>query len=478
MNRRLIITIIVVMSIALLGLMGIQVYWIGDAIKVKEATFVRDVNQSMSHVVLALEKEEMQRQYEQHLKLANARTNLITAWDSVNQSMSKELQIPMTQDEYQDFVSRSTVAQEMIQDMIFGFKNVRNEGIPMEPARIDSMIGSELKKHGITTQFEFGVFSPTRNAMVMQKTGRFPHQLLTHSFAYELYPSVSTLRYADQLLIYFPFEKRFLVSQLWDLLAISIFLVVIIILSFSATIFTIIRQKKLSEMKNDFVNNMTHEFKTPISTIGLACEALRDKDIQKSEGLYSTYISMIDEENKRLGMMAEQILQSAVIEKGQLNLKLETIDIHDIILDCVSSKTLQANKKNGKIITELLAEDHILSGDLVHMTNVVLNLIDNAIKYSEDDLLIEIKSRNIPNAFEFSVQDNGIGISSSNQNRIFEKLYRVPTGNIHNVKGFGLGLNYVKAIVEQHGGTISLDSELKKGTVFYIRLPLNGEQKK
>jgi two-component system phosphate regulon sensor histidine kinase PhoR len=231
-------------------------------------------------------------------------------------------------------------------------------------------------------------------------------------------------------------------------------------------------------MKNDFVNNMTHEFKTPISTIGLACEALRDKDIQKSDGLYSTYISMIDEENKRLGTMAEQILQSAVIEKGQLTLKLETIDIHDIIEESVATKSLQANKKNGKIITNLNAIDHRFMGDRIHLTNVVLNLLDNAIKYSEDDLLIEVSSRNIPNAFELSVKDNGIGISSANQKRIFEKLYRVPTGNIHNVKGFGLGLNYVKAIVEQHSGTIHLESELKKGTTFYIRLPLNGKQEK
>jgi two-component system phosphate regulon sensor histidine kinase PhoR len=476
MNKKLIVTIIVVMSVALLGLMGIQVYWIGDAIKVKEATFVHDVNQSMSRVILTLEKDEMQRQYEQHLKLASARTNLISVWDSVKLTMSRELQVPMTQDQYQDFISRSTMAQEMIQEMIFGYKDSRDEGSPLNPARIDSIIGTELRKHGINTLFEFGVFSPTRNAMVLQKTGRFPQQLLNQSFGYELYPSVSPLRYADRLLIYFPYEKRFLVGQLWDLLAISVFLMVIIILSFSATIFTIIRQKKLSEMKNDFVNNMTHEFKTPISTIGLACEALRDKDIQKSEGLYSTYISMIDEENKRLGTMAEQILQSAVIEKGQLTLKQEAIDIHDIITDCVASKTLQANKKNGKIITELLAENHQIFGDPIHLTNVVLNLIDNAIKYSEDDLIIEVKSRNIPNAFEFSVQDNGIGISSSNQKRIFEKLYRVPTGNIHNVKGFGLGLNYVKAIVEQHGGTINLDSEMKIGTIFYIRLPLNGKQ--
>jgi len=476
MNKRLIVTIIVVMSIALLGLMGIQVYWIGDAIKVKEATFARDVNITMSRVVLALEKEEMRRQYEQHLKVTDARNNIISTWDSVNLSMSNQLQGSMTHDEYRKFMSRSTQAQEMIQNLIFGYKNVHDEGVPLNPVHIDSLIVSELKNHGINTLFEFGVFSPTHNAMIMQKTGRFPQQLLTQSFAFELYPSITSLRYADQLLIYFPYEKRFLVSQLWDLLSISVFLLVIIILSFSATIFTIIRQKKLSEMKNDFVNNMTHEFKTPISTIGLACEALRDKDIHKSEGLYATYISMIDEENKRLGTMAEQILQSAVIEKGQLTLKQETMDIHAIIMDCVASKTLQANKKNGTIRTQLNAENHAIWGDHVHLTNVVLNLLDNAIKYSEDNFVIEIKSRNIPNAFEFSVRDNGIGINQSNQSRIFEKLYRVHTGNIHNVKGFGLGLNYVKAIVEKHGGTINLESELKKGTIFYVRLPLHDKK--
>ena len=466
------------MSIALLGLMGIQVYWIGDAIKVKEATFVRDVHKAMSEVVLVLEKEEMQRQYEQRLKLATARNNLITAWDSVNLSMAQQLQKPMSREQYQDFVTRSTSAQEMIQELIFGYKSGNEEAPDLQPTHIDSILNANLRKHGIQTTYEFGIFSPTKNAMVIQKTGRYPQQLLTQSFAFELYPSITTLRYADELLVYFPFEKRFLVGQLWELLAISGFLVVIIVLSFSSTIFTIIRQKKLSEMKNDFVNNMTHEFKTPISTIGLACEALRDKDIQKSDGLYSTYISMIDEENKRLGTMAEQILQSAVIEKGQLTLKLETIDIHDIIEESVATKSLQANKKNGKIITSLNALDHRFTGDRIHLTNVVLNLLDNAIKYSEDNLLIEVSSRNIPNAFEISVKDNGIGISSANQKRIFEKLYRVPTGNIHNVKGFGLGLNYVKAIVEQHGGTIHLESELKKGTTFYIRLPLNGKQEK
>lgn len=219
-------------------------------------------------------------------------------------------------------------------------------------------------------------------------------------------------------------------------------------------------------MKNDFVNNMTHEFKTPISTIGLACEALRDNDIQKSEVLYSTYISMIDEENKRLGMMAEQVLQSAVLEKGQLMLRQDKLDFHELIREAVASKMLQAKSRNGHIFADLKAEHSVVTGDKVHMTNIVLNLLDNALKYTEDIPQIVVRSRNIPNAIELSVTDNGMGISRANQKRIFEKLYRVPTGNVHNVKGFGLGLSYVKAVVEKMGGMIGVNSELKKDQHF------------
>jgi signal transduction histidine kinase len=207
----------------------------------------------------------------------------------------------------------------------------------------------------------------------------------------------------------------------------------------------------------------------------LACEALRDRDVAKSEDLYSTYISMIDEENKRLGTMAERILQSAVMEKGELHLHMEAVDLHEIVMDAVKSKKLQADQKLGEVFTELKAETTTVEGDKVHLKNVVLNLLDNAIKYAENKPFIQVRSRNIPHAIEISVQDNGPGISKANQKRIFEKLYRIPTGNVHNVKGFGLGLSYVKSIVEQHGGTINLNSELKKGTTFFIRLPLNGK---
>lgn len=477
MNKQLITGIIVVMTIALIGLMGIQVYWIGDAIKVKEATFVRDVNQAITQVVVRLEREEMQRQFQRQLQLVNRRADIISSYDSVSANLQRELQAPMTLAEYQAFLRKTVIAQEMIEDMILGYRQESQDKQELKPLRIDSLIRSELSRHGINTTYEFGVYSPGRNAMLVQKTGRYPQQLLSEGFAFELYPTMGGRQQSDQLLMYFPNEKQFLMRQLWDLLGISGFLILVIILGFSATIFTIIRQKKLSEMKSDFVNNMTHEFKTPIATIGLACEALRDKDVAKSETLYSTYISMINEENKRLGTMAEQILRSAVMDKGELLLHKEACDMHELIAEAAVTKKLQADQKAGKLSVELDAQESMVEGDKVHLKNVVLNLLDNAIKYTENTPEIVIRTRNIPHALEISVQDNGPGISKANQKRIFEKLYRIPTGNVHNVKGFGLGLSYVKSIVEQHGGTINLNSEIKKGSTFYIRFPLNGEHK-
>ena len=225
-------------------------------------------------------------------------------------------------------------------------------------------------------------------------------------------------------------------------------------------------------MKTDFINNMTHEFKTPISTIALACEALKDKDIQKSESIYNSYIGVINEENSRLGVMAEQILQTAVIEKGQLKLKKEVVDMHLIIEQAINSKKISAMEKGGEIEMQLKANDSQLQGDPTHLTNIIVNLLDNALKYTLNVPKIVVNTINTKDSLLIRIQDNGIGISKSNQKKIFDKLYRVPTGNLHDFKGFGLGLNYVKATVELHNGTVTVDSEPGKGSTFTIQLPI------
>ena len=246
---------------------------------------------------------------------------------------------------------------------------------------------------------------------------------------------------------------------------------IIIIMVFAGTIFFIIRQKRISDMKNDFINNMTHEFKTPISTISLACQVLTDDDISKSELLYKNYLNVISDENNRLGVMSEKILQTAILEKGHVKLRKEPFDIHSVIYDVIKNTKFQVQSKGGDVVTEFLSDNSIINADKVHITNVIYNLVDNANKYTPENPLIKISTNGISSGIYIMVKDNGIGINHANLSKIFEKLYRVPTGNIHNIKGFGLGLSYVKTIVEMHNGKINVESELKKGSKFTLYLP-------
>ncbi|MBL4624691.1 MAG: HAMP domain-containing histidine kinase [Flavobacteriales bacterium] len=250
-----------------------------------------------------------------------------------------------------------------------------------------------------------------------------------------------------------------------------------IIIVFIYAIRTIISQKEVSEIKNDFINNMTHELKTPISTIALACEALSDDTIAQEPGISSRYISMINDENKRLGILVENVLQSAIFDRGTFKLKVEKLDMHQLITGVVNKLEMQVNKKSGQITCNLSAINFYLNVDRVHISNVVSNLIDNAIKYSEKVPQINVITESKNSVFRLSVSDTGIGISSENQRKIFDKLYRVPTGNVHNAKGFGLGLSYVKIIVERHNGSVSVNSSAGKGSTFTIEFPINNEQK-
>jgi two-component system, OmpR family, phosphate regulon sensor histidine kinase PhoR len=423
MNRRIIFLTIIAMTIALIGLMGIQIYWIQSASAIKEANFRRSVNESMVKVVQKVERMEKSKamasnQYESMLNF-----NRHLPFDS--------------------FITKE---------------------------ELDSLITLQLNMRGVDTRFEFCIYKPESQEFIVERTPDYRKELIEKGNAFILFQA-DIYTSPEYLLIYFPREKQFLLTELWGMLLISIILIIVIVYSFTYTITTIFRQKRLSEMKNDFINNMTHEFKTPISTISLACEALNDKEVRRSGEFLDSYLSMIQEENKRLAGMAEKILQTAVIDKGQLKMNKEQIDLHEIITDVIKNLRIQVEIKDGEIVRKFGATRSRIEGDRVHVTNLVYNLLDNANKYSPRKPLILISTENANNGIVMTIEDNGIGIGKNEQKKIFDKLYRVPTGNIHEVRGFGLGLSYVKAIVEEHHGKISLESEVNRGTRFKVFLP-------
>ncbi len=277
------------------------------------------------------------------------------------------------------------------------------------------------------------------------------------------------------LVLYFPKKQDLLTKESRTHLILSAIFIIIISSGFVYAIHIIFKQKHLSKMKNDFIDNITHEIKTPISTISLVCEILSDSKTTKPFP-QEQYLKIIADENKRLQNMVEQLLQQAKLEEGSLSLSLEEIDMHEIIQKAVKTVELSIEHRNGKIYQNLEAEKAFVFGDKIHLTNVIYNLLDNASKYSENAPIINIGTKNIDSRIVICVEDNGIGISKHDQDKIFEKFYRVSTGNVHNVKGYGIGLSYVKQIIALHKGSISLKSELKKGSVFCIYLPVSTKE--
>jgi two-component system, OmpR family, phosphate regulon sensor histidine kinase PhoR len=423
MNRKIIVFTIIIMTFALVGLMGVQIYWIRNASSVKEANFKRSVNVAMFNVINKMERLEKQK--------------------------------------------------ALVENQFEGMLNF-NRHLPYErfitQHEIDSLIELDLNVRGLDTRFEFGIYKPERDTFLIESAPDDRRDLIRNGYAFRLFSS-DFFTSPEYLIVYFPYEKQFLLTELWGMLLISIILIVVIVYSFTYTVTTIFRQKKLSEMKNDFINNMTHEFRTPISTISLACEALGDKDIQKTGELFDNYINIIRDENTRLAGMAERILQTAVIEKGQLKMSREMIDLHDVIRDVIKNIMIQVEIKDGVILKNLAARRSRIYGDRVHLTNLVYNLLDNANKYTPRKPVIHVSTENTGPGIQLTIEDNGIGISRNDQKKIFDKLYRVPTGNIHEVRGFGLGLSYVKAIVEEHHGRILIESEVNRGTKFKVYLP-------
>ncbi len=335
--------------------------------------------------------------------------------------------------------------------------------------QIEASLSEKLNSRGVGIPFEYAVYEMGHKPVFSSEN--FNEYEQSRYFRRSLFPSSVFNRFV-YISVYFPGERQLLRKSMGIMGGSSLMITLFIIIMFSLTLYIMFKQKRLSEMKNDFVNNMTHELKTPISTISLASQMLSDRSIPDEQKNLGHITRIIQTESRQLGYQVERVLQMAIFDHGELKLKREPVDLHDIIETVAQNFLLQMDKRGGKLEFHPEADQSVVTGDLMHLTNVVSNLMENALKYTNRKPEITISSLNENNSVVISVADNGIGISKEDQKRIFDKFFRVPTGNVHNVKGFGLGLSYVKLIVEEHGGTIKIKSESNKGSRFDIHLPL------
>lgn len=532
MNKMAIRGLILAMGLALVGLVVFQVYWIESIISANEEAFKRDVQDALTSVAQKLEKKEAlivavdnfhtnfafkspsendSNQYEliestfekkviqvqdyakdtsrrpewlsfyfdsekDDPKLKNVSVTLteIPSSDSEEQIFIKEGEVDsiITNNiEYQKRLKRIAKKSEYVQLAMHElFAGVKSLDSRIDAQEADSLLKSSLQDRGIELPFDFGIFDPLEERFTIEQISDSKAELQSSELRANLFPN-DIMGAAGYLVVRFPDQQTYLLGKIWVTLLSSLIFIVIILVCFSYAIHTIFRQKKLSEIKSDFINNMTHEFKTPISTVSLACEALRDDQIRTTEGLSERYLGIIHDENKRLGLQVEKVLQMAVIDRNDFNLKLEQVNVHEIIEKAMSNIQIQVSSKGGHISKDLQALKQTITADQMHLTNIVYNLLDNANKYSTDKPAIKVMTIDHAKGIMIKIVDKGIGMSKEVVNKIFEKFYRIPTGNLHDVKGFGLGLAYVKNMVEAHGGDIQVRSELNKGSEFTVFLP-------
>ena len=349
--------------------------------------------------------------------------------------------------------------------------NDRNKSLieRIPPKVLDSIIQKEFENRSIPEKYFYGI-KQSRNKFEYISKGTDSTLLSKSSFSIVLFPN-DILKRNEQLTISFPSKIEFLFYSILPIVISSVVFSLIMIVGFIYVISTVFTQKKLAEIKSDFINNMTHEFKTPIATISIANESLKNPKVYSSPEKMDYYTGVIRDENKRMLRQVEVMLQMAQLEKGELKLKHEAINLKEVIEEAINSSLLSVENKNGKITFDATDLNPKINGDRNHLVNVFSNLIDNSIKYSDKPPEIKIFLKDVNGHIQIAVADNGIGMTKEVQKRIFDTFYRATSGNVHDVKGFGLGLSYVKAIIEQHKGSIFVDSEINNGSTFTIDLP-------
>jgi signal transduction histidine kinase len=514
MRKKQIILFSFIFGGVILCLVGIQIYWLNKAFKLKERQFDQIVLQALSDISFKIEQEEtydiiidevfslptvennVRLEYSDTSIKINSSKDKFSNHDSIAfnqqdqkkfsnkpkystgsksnndtiisfiQNQIKDLENPENSYDEKQILEKQRYINKVLMKMFSSRKEIDNR---LKSLELESVIDETLFDYEINLDYEYSVTK--WKTTVAFKSVNFKPENISSVYRVKLYPE-DFYSQENFLHIYFPNRRNYIIRSLGFMGLSTGLITIIVALALAYLLYLIFKEKKLSEVKSDFVNNMTHELKTPISTISLASQMLSDDSIPDSSKNTTRISGIISQESKRLGYQVEKVLQMATIDKNNLNLKLNDVDIHEIIESVAGNFVLQVENRGGLLIPSLHADNTLVKVDTTHMTNVISNLLDNAIKYTEDkpEIFIETISRN--GFIEVSVKDNGIGISKSNQKKIFDKFYRVSTGNVHNVKGFGLGLNYVKKIIDFHKGELFVDSDIGKGTTITFSIPL------
>ncbi len=411
--------IIALIALSLLGLIYLQVEWIRGAMKLKREQYDNDIYSSLNNIK-----------------------------DSINNKKNKD------------------VLGFIFQSPVLSFSNYIPTSRVMSNYQLKEIIKYELNKKHIKQTFEFCIANEAR-LPIMFSTG-YKTEFMEANNNYQTFLNGENIINNEVLNVYMLEPENYFQNHLASLLIFAALFTSIILAAFMLTIKALLSQKKLSEIKSDFINNMTHEFKTPIATIQLATDAMNNEKVIHNIEQIKYYSGIIKEENRRMNKQVEKILQASQLEKDEIKLNMKKLNIHEMIERVASHTQLQIEEIGAKFTIHLEAENPLIMADEVHFTNIIYNLVDNAIKYSKENPEITISTKNAGGNILISVKDNGIGMDKDTQNNVYEKFFRAHTGNLHNVKGFGLGLTYVKNIVDSHKAKITLESELGKGSKFTV----------
>jgi len=486
------------MSAAMIGIIWLQIDLIRTAARENEKKFEKNVYNALNAVAARLEEEEskeidkflysgfansfLQRQLSGGGESSNLSIDISIGGNTLGAIQGQERMTQL----FKDLTNACPYClneRKVNYRQIVSNRNFADRPL-VERVRLDylkEVLSTELTNRGINIDYNYGILSKKRKSFVIindhyavednQPNVVLPGYDNIFNSNYRVSLFTNDMPSPGYLMIHFPNRNSFVWQSLFLNLLGSLFFAAIILFCFGYTIQVIFRQKKLSEMKTDFINNMTHEFKTPIATISLATDSITSPMLAGQPDKVQRFANIIRQENRRMNSQVEKVLQMAQIDKRDFSLKLTEVNLHDVIARAVENISLQVEKKDGQVTTDLQATNPMVEGDLTHVSNMINNLLDNANKYSPNEPEISVITRNVANGVQVIINDKGIGMTKEVKKHIFDKFYRVHTGDLHDVKGFGLGLSYVKAMITAHKGQIDVKSEVGKGSSFILTFP-------